>query len=538
MMSRAEVEAQLASLDLALAESTPTDARLRLRKVCEWAVDNCKDITIDVLNAIPGGSAGVPILKVVLGVAMLRRDARDATAACDTLRERLLDIYYESYELRQSKEEPIDGKMDVIFNKFVAHISKWLQGFNKGATVDLVNGLTAEIEVLQKNYVVPALRRIAADVEGVRSDVKDVAADVKTIKHGAVPLSTPHLPPPAAPISFGRDDDVANVVRLLTTPNSRGITEHVVLVGVGGIGKTTLSQQIVHHPDLAHLGPASFVRCQRVSTLVEFQQELLCLRQEAVRASENLERAVQNELLTTPRFIVLDNLFDSPSAVPTDFRSYLSTLADIPTVTFLLTTRNSDLASTSSSRGIQPFNVTRLADGPAKELFQHEFGRGAGTRSLQPDEPDLPEILKILDGIPLAIKLVAARARSEQSLGEVVKLWKDGQAWGNDTLVKDREDSLAVSLAFSFEDESLKAADAINLLHVLADRSSPVPRHPTPLPVRLAIEAALRCSLVQSEVQGDTNIEVIGVLEPVRQYILWRRSQLVDRRLADSPVTW
>ncbi|KAL8287025.1 hypothetical protein RQP46_004031 [Phenoliferia psychrophenolica] len=534
LKTQAEVEAQLASLQLALAESTPSEARLRLRKVCEWAIDNCKDITIDVLNAVPGGSSGVPILKVVLGIAMLRRDARDATAACDTLKERLLDIYEQSYELRQSKEEPIDGKMDVCVP---AATPKWLQGMNKGATADLVNGLTAEIEVLQKNYVVPALRRLAADVECVRLDVKDVAADVKTIKDGTAPLNTPHPPPPAAPTSYGRDDDVASVVRLLTTPNSRGVTEHVVLVGVGGIGKTTLSQRIVHHPDLAQkLGAPTFIRCERVSTLPEFQQELLRLRKEALRPTETLGDAVQNELLARPRLLVLDNLFDSPSAVPTGFRSYLSTLADLPNVTFLITTRNSDISMTSSTKRIQRFNVSGLANGPAEKLFRHEFGREPSSHSLQPNDPSLQELLYLLDGIPLAVKLVASRARTESSLRDVVQLWRDGQAWGNGALVPDREDSVAVSLSISFKDESLKGTDAINLLYVLAGRPLPVPRHPTPPPVRLAIEAALRCSLVQSEVQDDSEIEKIRVLEPVRQYILWRQSQLVDRSLADSPV--
>ncbi|KAL8277792.1 hypothetical protein RQP46_009775 [Phenoliferia psychrophenolica] len=319
------------------------------------------------------------------------------------------------------------------------------------------------------------------------------------------------------------------------------MTEHVVLVGVGGIGKTTLSQQIVHHPDLARLGPPSFVRCQRVATLAEFQQELLCLREEALRPSENLERAVQNELLTTPRFIVLDNLFDGPSAVPTGFRSYLSTLADVPNATFLITTRNSDMSITSSTRRIQRFNVAGLARGPAEELFRHEFGRESSSHPLQPDEPDLPRLLKLLDGIPLAIKLVAARARarSEPSLRDVVQLWRDGQAWRNGSLVPDREDSVAVSLAFSFEDKSLKEADVNNLLYILADLHEPVPRHPVPPPVRLAIEAALRCSLVQSEINSDV-VEIIRVLEPVRRYILWHRSQLVGsgqvETWVESPV--
>ncbi|KAL8279759.1 hypothetical protein RQP46_007854 [Phenoliferia psychrophenolica] len=424
LIPQAELSKQLRSLEIVLAPASPSEARARLRAVCEWAVDHGTDITIDVLNTVPGGSVGVPILKVVLGIALLRRT------------------------------------------------SKWLIGFKKDATVDLVNGLTTKIEVLQSNYVMPALRRIAADV--------------KPIKDGAVPLNTPHPPAPAAPASYGRNDVVASVVRLLTTPNSRGVTEHVVLVGVGGIGKTTLSQEIVHHPDLTDLGAPDFIRCQRVSSLPDFQQELLRLRKEAFRDSEILEDAVRNELLTKPRFLVLDNLFDSPSAVPPGFRSYLSTLANIPNVTFLITTRNSDLSITTSTRRIQRVNITGLADGPAEELFR------------------LHELLRLLDGIPPAIKVVAARARSEPSLRDVVKLWTDGQAWSSGTLVPDREDSLAVSLALSFKDESLISSDTISLLCILAD---------LPLP------------------HGE-NVEVVRLLEPVRQYIRWRQFQ----RDADSPV--
>ncbi|KAL8278868.1 hypothetical protein RQP46_008739 [Phenoliferia psychrophenolica] len=197
VVPQADLEKHLASLETTLAPGKTSDARARLRSVYEWAADHGKDITIDVLNAIPGGSAGVPIFKVVLGIAMLRRGARDADAACDMLRERLLDIYEQSYELRQSKEESIDGKMDVIFNKFVT--SKWLRGIKKASTMDLLTGLTSDIKRLQEE--VPALRRIAGDVKSVAVDIKtvdqagieDVVADVKTIKVGFISPTWAHI---------------------------------------------------------------------------------------------------------------------------------------------------------------------------------------------------------------------------------------------------------------------------------------------------------------------------------------------------------
>ncbi|KAL8280000.1 hypothetical protein RQP46_007581 [Phenoliferia psychrophenolica] len=534
LIPKDELEAQLASLEITLAPDSPGKARARLRDVCEWAADHCADITIDVLNAVPGGSAGVPIFKVVLGIAMLNRDAREATGACDALRERLLNIFEESYELRQLQVDPIDSKMDAIFMDFLKHVesqkgtSKWRKGLAKDKTLDLVNDLTNKIKTLQESYNMPALRRIAADV-------KNVAADVKNLTLANVPRNTPHPPLSPAPSPLGRDDAVAKVVSLLTTPNTHGATEHVVLVGVGGIGKTTLSKQIVHDPTLAHLGDATFIRCQRVSTLPEFQQELLCLRMEALRPSEDIGKAVQNELHTKPRFVVLDNLFDSPSATPDDFLPYLSLLADIPNVTILITTRNGDLAKVRSARRIQRFDVRGLADGPAEVLFRNEFNRESSSHPLQPDEADLPELLELLGGIPLAIILVAARTRSEPNLRDVVQQWKQGQAWDSGTLVPNRDDSVAVSLAFSFDDQSLRKADAIDLLYTLADLPWPVPRHPAPPAVRLAMEAALRCSLVQLELYWK-KVEVIRVLEPVRQYILWRRAQLGRPVDVNSPV--
>ncbi|KAL8279973.1 hypothetical protein RQP46_007554 [Phenoliferia psychrophenolica] len=454
IIPQAELEKQLASLKIDLAPDSPGKARARLRDVCEWAADHCADITIDVLNAVPGGSYGVPIFKVVLAVAMLGRDARDATAACDGLRERLCDIYEQSYQLRQHKAERIDEKMDEIFSTFMKHIPKWRKGLKKDATLDLVNGLTDKIKALQDGYNMPALRGIAADVR------KFTLANI--------PQDSPHPPIPATPSSFGRDGAVAKVVGLLS-PNARGVTEHAVLVGVGGIGKTTLSQQIVRDPRVAQLGPPTFIRCQLVSTLLGFQQELLCLRTEALRPSEDLGNSVQNLLHMEPRFLVLDNLFDSPSTTPDDFLPYLSLLADIPNVTFLITTRNGDLAKATSSRRIQRFNVPGLADDPAEELFRDEFGREPSSYSLPPNSPDLLELLRLLGGIPLAIILVAARARSEPSLRDVVQLWKDGQAWDSGTLVPNRQNSVDVSLALSFDDKSLESADAINLLYVLAD---------------------------------------------------------------------
>ncbi|KAL8278833.1 hypothetical protein RQP46_008704 [Phenoliferia psychrophenolica] len=403
---------------------------------------------------------------------MLRQDARELAEACDTLTERLLNVYEKSYELRNSKEETIDVQMDVIFTKFVTQLQT-PEGFGikQASQMELVNRLTSDIESLDEALAAPALRRIAADVND--AGAKSVAAEVETTDHGTLP-NTYKLQ--SIPLPFhlvGREDELERTLDQLTNGANGNPTGHVALVGLGGIGKTSVATTIAHDPRSKALGRPVFIRCEQLDTLDAFLLTLLRLRApQSLQPEEILEEAVRMELGKEPLFLILDNLLDSTAASHDSYLAFIDSITTISTLTLLITSRNHLLANRSSLRPIHEINIAGLARGPAEELFREQYARVESDRgALEQDEPDMEDLLELLDGIPLAVVLVAAHARKAQSLADVIRRWEDRRAWHNGS--HGRLTSLETSLEISFDDTSLADADAVNLLSVLADITWP-----------------------------------------------------------------
>ncbi|KAK4704114.1 uncharacterized protein P7C70_g2096, partial [Phenoliferia sp. Uapishka_3] len=560
LITQAELKAKFKYLQGELEVDKLSPARERLRIVAEWA-SGFAGITLEVLQAVPMTSPYSPIFSAVLFVAFLPRGGREVVSACNKLMERMLGIFEDSYRLRETKEARIDGELDKsvaypfcapviaptyrfissrIFNAFYSIVSQdvrkttsdWIIGLSKEKTLALVADLDKWLNTLQFDFIVPALRDQGMVLLRIDENVKNLATPALITKYEICPAtlvslltksfcSTPLIPPPQQDPLIGREEDVKLVVERLIK------LQHVAIVGVGGLGKTSLARAVIADPRANVIGTPVFIACERLLQLRDFQLELLRLRApKGLQVGETLEDAVQLELFSEKRLLVLDNLLDNPSEAPADYLQFISTLADIPSVTLLITTRNHQLGkSFGPSRRIHAPQLGGLSDDASEEFFRAEFNGEDHSRELTTPEPFLSDLLSLLSGVPLAIKLVAAVARSETSLQDVIDMWKDGTAWDN-VGIEDRKHSLDVSLSLSFRHLS---ADTISLLRLLAELPHPISRQrrfASPA-IRTAIDTALRCSIAQVEVVKvrdfdaglDKEHQVVKLLEPVRQYL-------------------
>ncbi|KAK4704630.1 hypothetical protein P7C70_g1568, partial [Phenoliferia sp. Uapishka_3] len=226
---------------------------------------------------------------------------------------------------------------------------------------------------------------------------------------------------PTKPIIFGREEECAQLLQHIKDGS------HVAIAGVGGLGKSTLSLHVLHHPEIeTPLGTRRhFVRCDQIVTSTALQEKLLLsVRGKPFNSTEDgpLFLALKGVLHGDSLLIVLDN-FEDPynSADQSAVVDFLEILVEIPNLTLIITTRNATVADLnfSGGRSIQLLELTPLLPEDAMKLFNR---RSYNRYSL---DPFLPDLLRLLDGHPLTITLMASYSRQAPSLKYMVDQWEN-----------------------------------------------------------------------------------------------------------------
>ena len=222
------------------------------------------------------------------------------------------------------------------------------------------------------------------------------------------PLRTPgertHLPPQATGI-IGRDEELAELRRMLGEDGCRLVT----LTGPGGSGKTRLAVAVAESVGEAFPDGVFFVALDAARTrdvLESTLAEALGLPADARSPSDVLRFLAELRLL-----LVLDNLEQLPEAGAV----IEHLLAAAPGVAVVATSRRPLHVYGEHEHAVPPLTLPGRngVDGSgAMALFAERARLVRPGFALTPDvAEDVAEICRLVDGLPLAIELVAARTK-------------------------------------------------------------------------------------------------------------------------------
>jgi hypothetical protein len=220
---------------------------------------------------------------------------------------------------------------------------------------------------------------------------------------------------PPRPDLAGRGSEVAAVVAAwLAVP-----PEPVAVLGGPGIGKSTICLAALHDGTVAErFGTRRwFVRCDGAGSagavLAGLAAELGVLG-EGAAAGTAWDR-VLGVLGAGPGVVVLDN-FETPwTADPVPAEELLRAVAAVPGVAVAVTSRGT--GRPPGLRWADVATVSPLPPGDARRLFLAVAGPGLA------GDPRLDGLLAGLDGVPLAVELLACAAQGQPDLGEVAERW-------------------------------------------------------------------------------------------------------------------
>lgn len=252
---------------------------------------------------------------------------------------------------------------------------------------------------------------------------------------------TPEPPAPADPPPPGRLIGRQTDLDQLTSWILDDSRQPIAVLGPGGIGKSRLTIAALHD--------------RRVTTRFGDRHHFVSLEEArdgpgvfaAVAAALGLaadsrpQAAVLAALPASPTLLVLDNAETPWEADRPGAEQAFAVLARLPTVRLVASLRGFELPGLADWR---PLILEPLPEEAAATLFTRIAGPAFAA------DPDLSALLARLDGLPLAIELVAHRARTEPDAATVLRQWdaersaflRRGQGGRKDL-------DLAVSLALS-----------------------------------------------------------------------------------------
>jgi predicted ATPase/DNA-binding SARP family transcriptional activator len=263
-------------------------------------------------------------------------------------------------------------------------------------------------EVLELTYESEPEPETAHLAESIRQAPDTASIDVHHLASAARFSTLPSIPTP----TIGREDEIADVARLLSDPAVRLVT----ITGAGGIGKTRLAIECATtlkgaFPDGIGFVPMAAIRDPGLL----FDTIALALRIPEI-PNRPVSEVVADYLRSRTSLLVLDNLEQVTAAGP----AIADLIACCPDLTILATSRaplriRAERLYLLGVLGLPDPTVVQggddLANVESAALFlqslkalRHDYALTAA------DVPVVAELCLRLEGLPLAIELAAARA--------------------------------------------------------------------------------------------------------------------------------
>ncbi|KAJ7025645.1 P-loop containing nucleoside triphosphate hydrolase protein [Mycena alexandri] len=345
---------------------------------------------------------------------------------------------------------------------------------------------------------------LASNPELAKSESSDVTGTVASFGNSSGSLS---MLPSVPQIFHGRDSELEDITSIL--PQSFA---HVVILGTGGMGKTSLALAALHHPTVAekYLN-RYFVACHSLISSADLARSIA--DHIGCEKGGNTTKKITNRFSQAPpSLLVLDN-FETPwepMASRGEIEDLLSLLSEIPQLAILITMRGAERPGKIKwSRPFLP-PLKPLSDDAALETFMD-------IAEDDHDEATMKQLLEVTGNLPLAVSLIAgivADEGCEKTLSrwktESTRLLSDGY---------DKRSSLDISIMLSFSSARMthEAQDLLSLLSMLPDglRHSDLVQSDLPIPSVLAAKA----TLLQTSLAYIGKDQHLTALVPIREFV-------------------
>ncbi|XP_044506778.1 putative disease resistance RPP13-like protein 1 [Mangifera indica] len=216
---------------------------------------------------------------------------------------------------------------------------------------------------------------------------------------------------------YGRDEDIAKLVEIVKNEPTGGRNFRVItIVGMGGIGKTTVAREVYNHKELEgfKFEGKAWARVSFNFDILTISRSLLSLKGSMLSVpsdSNGLQVELQNAVSGKKFLIVLDDVW---KVKYNDWEKLTSPFkAGAPGSTIIITTRDEDVAKTiRCSDSIYPLQL--LSREACKSLFQeHALATGLAAYTDRITDTIHEKVIERCSGLPLAAKTLGGLLHSK-----------------------------------------------------------------------------------------------------------------------------
>ncbi|CAI9270923.1 unnamed protein product [Lactuca saligna] len=219
---------------------------------------------------------------------------------------------------------------------------------------------------------------------------------------------------------FGREDDEERIIHLLTESRKEEKLTIVPIVGMGGMGKTTLAKSVYNNPKIQQHFDVKAWLCVSVkvniNTLLAKIYESVAGEKPKSETTANLVRDLEKKLEAKRYLLVLDDVWDEERLYWEDFRSVMINVTSQIGSGILVTTRKLDIGTKAMMMDSCP--LKGLSDDDCWNIFKERAF--LARQSAQPELEKIGrDIVKKCRGLPLLLNAVGEQNEDDEFKAKV-----------------------------------------------------------------------------------------------------------------------
>ncbi|GLU09304.1 hypothetical protein SLE2022_335980 [Rubroshorea leprosula] len=227
------------------------------------------------------------------------------------------------------------------------------------------------------------------------------------------------------PRVIGREDDVSKIVDLLIDPNNEESLSVISVVGMGGLGKTTLARSVQNHEKIVrNFGRTMFICVSEdfdVKKILKEMFESLTKEGCSIENEVTIVGKIQDELKNENYLLILDDVWNEDPLKWEALRGCLLEINKNKVSRVVVTTRSENVASIMGALGGHMYHLEGLEDEECWSIIKQRAFGGSSVPNLELEVIGR-QIAKKCKGVPLVANVLGASLCNRSDSGEWVSV--------------------------------------------------------------------------------------------------------------------